>query len=571
MQRSDFNDPDRIIEIVYNLIRNENSGDVPTTFDVDAMKPEYFKIANYKLQNLTKDSHIKFLGEINSGITLDGKKAESISRFSRSKNGVECLLQIAPYQEKADAKKLEHYLNINMAVKTLLSELAVNKITDSLLVPIFNFDVPGADLAKIDAMKNRVDPKSMYSVQVCEKLHKIVTLGEFLTRNRRDEKVWIEIVRQLVVLLQKINDTFSDFRSNYLIPEVIDCYLQEKNGTIYPKLKLGNFYTSRVGKMIPTAVKRVDVADTPYADLWQFLNYVYQKYDELKEYPKFNSLMGVILPESTRSSDFSLLQSVWDKTSVSTRNSLTFYQILKHPLLQEDANNSVRGDQYMERLRTPVTPKSTVTSDTSDKMTPREGLSKSSENILPMARSKKSKSNQRTRSKEWHGHRTIASGSSVSSSTHSNNRDYDTEFMDDLDQMARMPQAQGVMYPQQSQTMGNAMMNALGAPQQPQSSSQGQYSMYNTINADGSNLGQIFPNQAQNMGMHQPSFNFGGQNGYLMPQSQQNMSSMMGPQSGMMDPMYQQQFIQAMQSSQPGFDPNMMMGGGAGRRPHFHK
>ena len=311
---------DEPIRAVYDAFYARTNKYKPKFIDTSDLVIERFKLSDYNLDDIFDKTKIQYVGEFPTGIMENGVSINQLW-FKRKGETHMSTIRIIPYENKETINNMDNPINVNQVLKTLLSELVFNERTRGILLPILNVDVIGSDLMVYDKVRQYIDPKKYYSVEITEKFYSLTTLDNFIKDNILDSRVLKSIIYQAVDILYQITSSYSKFRYNQMFPETIDCYLKTTDGVNIPELKLSDFFLAEIGELIPNGYVNSDVINIPlieseYSDLYQLLNYMWTHLNtDIKKYPDLVSLFDIILPKKIRSSEKYLSLEIWDKLS----------------------------------------------------------------------------------------------------------------------------------------------------------------------------------------------------------------------------------------------------------------
>jgi hypothetical protein len=304
--------------------------------DISELKMERFKLSDYPLDKII-EGQIQFLEELDTGY-------QHIPEMVFKRQGKTAFgIRLVAYPDKNEPDRMSSPINVNQIIRTLLSELVVTNKTENILLPIINIDVPGPKLEKYSVFKPYVDPTKYYSLQLTERFHSMITLDKFLEEYTLDAQIILSIISQVTDLLYQINLVYPKFRCNQLFPELIDCYLKEERGVIYPQLKVGHFYLSTIDGLVSNEYLRtLDIfQEEAYGDLYSFLNSLWTKIgQEISKYPDVANIFKEILPESIRGNRY-LDRNKWMSLNESVREQLNIRNIRKGKFFEKNQKISI--------------------------------------------------------------------------------------------------------------------------------------------------------------------------------------------------------------------------------------
>lgn len=319
--------------------------------DIADLKLSRFKLSDYNLDTIFEKTPIQFVGLFPTGMIDNGKEIEQIW-FKRKGETHTSTIRIVPYKNKDVINDMKDPVNVNQIIRTLLSELVVNERTKNCLLPIVNIDVKGSDLVAYEKVKSLIVPDRYYSIQITEKFYRLMTLDNFMKEYPIDSKIFKTIIYQAVDVLYQISISYPDFRYNQMIPSMIDCYLKTDNDTIYPEIKLGDFYLSEIKDVATNNILKSSVnvpqIDSIYGDLYQLLNYLWNhNYADIKKYPDIMTIFDTFLPSKIRSKDIYLSADLWDRLSDEEKFELKIKNIRNSSLFT--SKDSLMGTKFVDQ------------------------------------------------------------------------------------------------------------------------------------------------------------------------------------------------------------------------------
>ena len=332
---------DELINDLYSAIYSKSPGFKVKYIDTSDLKMNRFKMSDYDLDMIFEKTKIQLSGEFLTGLFLKDNEPVKQIAFKRQGETHQTMIRIIEYFDKDSVTNINNPVNVNQVIRTLLSELVVSDKTNNILLPIINVDVIGTDLSEYEKVEKYIDKKKFYSIEITEKFYKYTTLENFLQQYPVDDHIIKTILFQVIDVLYQINQVYPGFHHNQLFPEMIGCYLKTKGDTIYPEIKLDNFFLSEIDEIISNdIVKKYKIPyinNHPYADLYQFLNYFWNNDKiDLKKYPKLIKIFDEILPAKLRSTDKFLESKKWDSLSDDEKNSLKIKNIRNHQFFLGD-------------------------------------------------------------------------------------------------------------------------------------------------------------------------------------------------------------------------------------------
>ncbi len=312
---------DDLINDVYDKVYAEIGDFNIDYFNITNLNLERFKLYDYNLDTIFTKTKIKYSGNYNTGLNNIHESSKTIEEIHFKRQGETHMttIRIVPYIDRDNINNISDPINVHQIIKTLLSELVVSGKTNRILLPIINVDIEGDYLKDYNAISSYIDPKKIYSIEITEKFFSLTTLENFLKEYPLNSDIFEYIIYQIVDVLYEINLVYPGFKYNQLIPQHIDCYLKNKNDIIFPELKLCDFYLSEIKDIVENSyLKNIEIReiDNPYADLYQFLNYLWKNYYiDISKYPHIIDIFNNILPQKIRSSDFYLTKDLWNTLS----------------------------------------------------------------------------------------------------------------------------------------------------------------------------------------------------------------------------------------------------------------
>lgn len=345
---------DDLISYLFNHVYAKSVRYRTTFFDVSSLKMERFKLSDYNLDDIFGKTRIQFAKKVPTGIRADATdpsteveeilfKREGTARFS--------MIHLVPYSNRETIHNMNDPVNAHLIIRTLLSELVVNDRASNILLPIINVDAEGTDLAGYSKVAQYIDNSKIYSIQVTEKFYKFTTLDDFLNNYPLDLRVMKSILYQAIDILYQISISYPGFRYNQFVPSKIDCYLKQyENVTIFPELKLGNFYLAEIEGIVENSyLEKVKIPriQLPYADLYQLLNYLWNNYEiDINKYPELVTIFDTLLPVKIRSSESYLTLEKWNLLSDEEKNELKIKNIRNNTFFT--SKDSLLGTSFVE-------------------------------------------------------------------------------------------------------------------------------------------------------------------------------------------------------------------------------
>jgi len=316
---------DTLINQLYDMVYG-NSDEYQTIFlDASDLSMNRFKMPSYNLDTIF-DGEIQYIKTMPTGI--DNVNALYFKRIGTSKDTT---IEIVEYADKYVVNNINNSINVNKVIRTLLSELVVNKKTKHVILPIINVDATGVELAKYNFLTSLVDTNKIYSISITEHFYKKMRLDHLLSKIPLDTNVIEDVIFWIVNVLYNINLTYPKFKCNNLFPEMIDCYMVRDKGTIFPYIKLSNFYLAEIDDIINNDYDGIPEmgSNYPYNDLYQFLNSFWDTYKEkINEFPNIVKLFDSFLPKKIRDSGMKFLTiEMWNSLSDNEKNDLNIRNI----------------------------------------------------------------------------------------------------------------------------------------------------------------------------------------------------------------------------------------------------
>lgn len=333
---------DSLIYDIYDYFYKNSDDFIIRNIDTNSLKKNRFKLTDYNLDTVFS----KISEKVNTLPTGLGFDQIVMKRMSDT---FPCNVRIIPY-ENNDITIIDNPINVHQIIKTLLSDLATDRKTENILIPILNIDVEGSDLSAYqDVIKKKIDEKKFYSIELTEKFWHMETLEDFMQNRVLELDTLVSIFYQIVDVLSQISQAFPDFRHNNLIPSLIDCYTKKsKDGKkTYPVIKLNNYFMAEIPNLVSNQYlksKSITKINSIYSDLFQFLNHVYYKYKkDIEKYSQLKSFFDEILPTSLRSeTDERIDVNKWNKLSQEDRDKLSMINIKNNKLFKVDNHFSIK-------------------------------------------------------------------------------------------------------------------------------------------------------------------------------------------------------------------------------------
>lgn len=315
-----------LINDIYDIVCTNTGDFIKKNIDVSTINLNRFKLSDYDLDTIFGGDQIYYVNTIKTGIT-DRNQIILKKVFTHEVN-----IRLVPYLNKASVANIKDPVNVNLIIRTLLSEIVINDKTTNILLPIINIDVLGSDIINYKLLSPLIDSDKYYSIQLTEKCYSLVTLDFFLRKYPLNYDIIKNIIFQIVDVLYQINNKFDGFQYNQLFPDMIDCYLKKVNDVIYPKIKLSQFYLSEIKNIVPNeylkTINMVSITNSPYDDLYQFLNYLYNNINlEIKKHPQLESIFDLFLPKKIRSESLYLSKKLWNSLSDDEKSDLKIKNI----------------------------------------------------------------------------------------------------------------------------------------------------------------------------------------------------------------------------------------------------
>ena len=345
-----------LITDLYNHVY-ARTGEYDTKFfDIGDLNLERFKFSDYNLDTIfSNESKVTYGGESHVGIRSDFVDPSTELKqlyFKRQSSTHPVHMRLIEYSNKEEINDMTSPINVNIILRTLLSELVVNGKTSGLLLPIINVDIKGSDLADYEVTKDKIQNKAYYNLQLTEKFFGLLTLEKFMTSAPLDLRIFKTILYQIIDVLYEINNVYSNFRYNQLLPKKIDCYLKKlPDGELLPEIKLSNFYLAEIpGTVDNKYVKNLELPPIyhPYFDLYTFFNYIYHAHtNDITKHPELVQFFDKYLPFVLRSTSTNYLnQEIWDNLSDEQKNDLRIKNIKNDQLFT--SKDSLSGVEFVE-------------------------------------------------------------------------------------------------------------------------------------------------------------------------------------------------------------------------------
>ena len=310
---------DELILDVYNAVYAKSSGYRIKFIGASDMIISRFKLTDYDLDQIFDKSPTKYVGTFPTGLRYDGKSVDQIC-IKRQGDSHMTTIRLIPYHDEKTINSLSNPVNVNQIIKTLLSELVANGRTNNVILPVINIDVKGSDISDYSNIEQPIDVNKYYSIEITEKFYGLMTLEKFLKSQALEPSVIKTIIFQAVDVLYQITSSFPKFRHNQFIPEMIDCYLKKTGSTVYPELKVNNFFLSEIKDVVKNDYLSNNVTipfiNSIYSDLYQLLNWMWNNIQtDLTKYDDIVKIFDVILPKKIRSNEKYLTVEMWNSLS----------------------------------------------------------------------------------------------------------------------------------------------------------------------------------------------------------------------------------------------------------------
>ena len=393
---------DELILDVNNFVRQKTKKFETQLIDptnLKNLKMSRFKLTDYDLDLIFEKTKIIYVDDYHTGLKYGGKEIDEI-KFKRPGEFYDSNITIVQYENKNSVTDITNPVNVNLILRTLLSDLVVSDKSNNILMPIINVDVMGSDLSSYASVSSMIDNDKYYSVQITEKFSAMITLDSFLKKYPLDLKVLKSILYQIIQVLYQINSTYPNFRNNNLIPETITCYLKGTTPVI-PEIKIGSYYLSTITDILPNnyiekSSVKIPKIDSEYSDLYQMLNFLWNNYNtDISKYPELIAFFDIILPKKIRSTEQYLTTELWDSLTDNEKYDLKIRNIRNHTFFNKK-DFLIDATDFIENEISRITSKSSQSSQSSQSIS----KSQSSQSVTkskPNLRSK-TKSNSRNES-----------------------------------------------------------------------------------------------------------------------------------------------------------------------------
>ena len=343
---------DELILDIYNAVYLKSDQYQVRIIDVSDLVLDRFKSTDYNLDTIFEKTKILYSGKSPTGLLENISDPDSHTDqiiFKRKGETHASNIRIIPYSNINVVNNMLDPINVNQIIGTLLSELVVSDRTNNILLPVINIDVNGSDLIKYDKLHDLIDSKKIYSVEITEKFYSLITLDSFLMDYPTNLPILKTIIYQVIDVLYLLNNIYSNFRHRQMIPSMINAYIKKIDNVIVPEIKLGNFFMSSIGDMIPNNYpKNIDIPtiSNSYDDLYQFLNYMWNNYNSIIiKYSELIKLFDTILPKEIRSSDMYLTKELWNKLSDDHKDNLKIKNIRNNNFFSNE--NIILSKEYI--------------------------------------------------------------------------------------------------------------------------------------------------------------------------------------------------------------------------------
>jgi len=341
---------DELITDLYNAVYAKSGNYQTKLIDVGDLNLTRFKLTDYDLNVIFDQTPIKYDNDYPTGLMRNGHPVKQLW-FKRKGETHMSTIRIIPYSGPDVLDDMSDPVNVNQIMKTLLSELVVTEKSNNILLPVINVDVKGSDLVDYPKVNPLVERETYYSVEITEKFYSLMTLDKFLREYPLTLPVIKTIIYQVIDTIHQITNIYPNFRYNQLIPELIDCYLKSDNGTIYPQIKLSDFFLAEITDLVPNNYLKTEqsesitLIDSNYGDIYQFLNYLWNHINpEIQQHSELVELFDSILPKKIRSDKIYLTKELWDSLSDSEKFDLRAKNILNNPLFHK---NNILPTKYL--------------------------------------------------------------------------------------------------------------------------------------------------------------------------------------------------------------------------------
>lgn len=325
---------DGLLQDIYDFVY-QNSDDYEIEFfDANDLKLDRFKLSDYDVDSLFTKGKIVHAGLFPIGLKYNDEPVKEIRLKRVTDKMLMHNIRIVPYKSPESLNNINDPVNVNLIMRTLLSEFVVSKRTDAILLPIINFDVKGSDIMDYDIVKELIDPNKFYSIQITEKFYKMVTLKKYLENYLAEPDILKSIIFQILRGMNVFLKNYPHMRFGHIDPEYIDCYITPLNNTFYPKLKFSQFYLSSIKDIIKNDYvdsNNLTIVDNPYADLFDILSYLWSNYKiDIEKSSELVDFFNIALPDKIRGHEGRLTQKQWDNLSDDEKDNLLIKNLVEH-------------------------------------------------------------------------------------------------------------------------------------------------------------------------------------------------------------------------------------------------
>lgn len=284
-----------------------------------------FKFESYDLKSIFNVEKLEFTRKFISGIENSDKNV-TVLDFLRLDQNIKTGIQIIAYANKNNMNDISNPININQILKTLFSKIVLENDFRQSLLPIINVDVKGSDLQEFEIVKPYINKDKYYSIQITERFYKFSTLEEFLNEYPMNNIILINILFDCLRIIIMIEKYYKNFRYNQFFPQSLYCYYRpyKVNDSYIPEIKLGDYYLSTLDNIFNNPfASDIPFIDSSYSDLYQLLNYLFNKYNKIIiQDEKMREIYDIFLPEKIRSKNKYLQIELWDSLTENEQNNL---------------------------------------------------------------------------------------------------------------------------------------------------------------------------------------------------------------------------------------------------------
>lgn len=298
-----------------------------------------FKVKQYDLDIIFNQVPIALSGYQLTGIP------QSQLVFKRIMKQYDTSIRIVEYSDNKESFNNHSPINVNLILRSILSDLVFSGKTFNILVPILDVDVLGEDLLAYKKLqKERIESDKYYSVQITEKFFSIILLDQFLLSFLINKDILRSIIYQAIDVLYKILKVYPTFHSNQMSPTEIYCYVKKNNDVLFPELKLGNFYLSDISGIITN--DDANNLEVGYGDLHKFLKYLWEN-NKISIEEHIKDFFDYIYPKEVRNID-RLTPDVWETLSDELKENLSLANLRNNKIFDDKKSMNLIEQDFVE-------------------------------------------------------------------------------------------------------------------------------------------------------------------------------------------------------------------------------